>query len=148
MQPQQPPSPYARPLPRAWRWGIALGLAGALALAGLARLGEVRLEGRGGVLEKLTFITRPYLTLIEQQVGRNAQTGAVEYLVWLRQGQAAGEREAFLGRHPGMDYVREGDLADTVVVSATAPVSAALDDLRNDPGVSMVLRNRGFFFCH
>lgn len=126
-------------------WIPALIGVGVLAVALVA---VYDLANTGGLDDALGPLAAPYKELVEQYQGQTGDLGEREYIVVAATAITPESRDAFLKRHPEIQYRQPGAVGDTLVVTIPPPAKEKAEKLRKDPFVSFVLTNRLGMFCH
>ena len=71
-----------------------------------------------------------------------------EYVIFLRDDVAPGQRDALLHSHPGVKFVQTGKLPGVVVVRIRGDVRAAVSALKVEPAVVQVQKAVPGMVCH
>lgn len=87
------------------------------------------------------------LNMLEASGNLNA-AGEAEYAVTLTQPLDERAVRALADAHPGVRYLRRTPIESAIVVAMTPGDREALLALRADPGVGVVIPNRGLWICH
>ena len=87
------------------------------------------------------------LNMLEASGNLNA-SGEAEYAVTLTRPLDERSVRALADAHPGVRYLRRTPFESAIVVAMTPGDREALLALRADPGVGVVIPNRGLWICH
>lgn len=145
---QQPGGATWRPLPRAWRWGIAfyaLMVAAGIGLAVLLSGGP----GSGRIAEAVAVLQQPYLELTNAYRGQDDTSAEVEYVVFESENEAARGLNTWLLGRQDIRFQSKGVFPGVSIVRIRREhMQASLDDLNRQPFVNMVLKARVGMICH